>query len=320
MDDNVAILLKDSNKIISKLQLLSVFFEDEVIYKIYLRTQVIHRLFENNPELDINKLELFHLQYTTTIVDLLKKIKSTNEKNVSILFDEIQLNKELIDSIDDTVVTERNFNLDKQRQALKINLSLRKLFEVLSDNKDEDPFSKNINAFSARFSADFFYDITYPLFEELTTYNPKEVYRNAYATIQRKLMGTLCKLDFKSEFFCGLTSGHLVIEVYKLTGDERYFLFLPSRDVFLFCDIAKITGIDWTNTLSKKAKLKQELMDKNDQLQTAASITKSAVPDDIKNLIREYYHKIDDVNFLQNISNFDVQANILKSMLNTNSI
>lgn len=320
MDDNVAILLKDSKKIISKLQLLSAFFEDEVIYKIYLRTQIIHKLFENNPELDINKLELFHLQYTTTIVELLRKIKAANERNMSILFDEIQLNKELIDNIEESVFTEKNFNLDKQRQALKINLSLRKLYQILSDNTDEDPFSKNINAFSARFSADFYYDIPWPLFEELTTYNPKDVYRNPYATIQRKLMGVLCKTDFKSEFFCGLTSSHLVVEVYKLTEDDKHFLFLPSRNLFLFCDLSKINGIDWSNTMSKKARLKQEIMDKNDELQSAANITKSAIPAEIKNLMREYHDKIDDVNFLQNISNFDVQANILKSMLNTNSI
>jgi hypothetical protein len=320
MDDNVAILLRDSNKIISKLQLLSVFFEEEVIYKIYLRTQIIHKLFENNPDLDINKLELFHLQYTNTIVELLKKIKTSNERNISILFDEIHINNELIESMEETVFTEKNFNLDKQRQALKINSSLRKLYQVLTDDTDEDPFSKNMNAFSARFSGDFYYDIPWPLFEELTTYNPKDVYRNPHATIQRKLMGVLCKTDFKSEFFCGLASSHLVMEVYKLTEDEKHFLFLPSRNLFLFVDLSEIQGIDWSNTMSKKARLKQELMDKNDQLQSAANITKSAIPDEIRNLIREYYDKIDDVNFLQNISNFDVQANILKSMLNTNSI
>ncbi|SFE27637.1 hypothetical protein SAMN05518672_105134 [Chitinophaga sp. CF118] len=320
MDDNVAILLRDSNKIISKLQLLSVFFEEDVIYKIYLRTQVIHKLFENNPDLDINKLELFHLQYTSTIVELLKKIKASNERNISILLDEIHLNKELIDNIEDSVFTEKNFNLDKQRQALKVNLSLRKLYQILSDNTDEDPFSKNINAFSARFSADFYYDIPWALFEELTTYNPKEVYRNSHATIQRKLMGVLCKTDFKSEFICGLASSHLVLEIYKLLEEDKHFLFLPSRNVFLFCDLSKINGIDWSNTMSKKARLKQELMDKNDQLQSAANITKTTIPDEIKNLIKDYYDKIDDVNFLQNISNFDVQANILKSMLNTNSI
>jgi hypothetical protein len=73
MDDAGKAILNESNKIISKLQLLSVFFGDDIIYKIYLRSQVIHQLFEDNPELDINKLELFHLQFTQTLLDLLRK-------------------------------------------------------------------------------------------------------------------------------------------------------------------------------------------------------------------------------------------------------
>src|SRR5476651_556918 len=96
MDDNRKAILNDSNRIISKLQLLSVFFGDDIIYKIFLRTQVIHQLFDDNAELDINKLELFHLQYTQTLIDLLRKIKKNNEKSILILLDEIQLNKELI--------------------------------------------------------------------------------------------------------------------------------------------------------------------------------------------------------------------------------
>src|SRR5690349_14564643 len=103
MEDNLARILNDSNKTISKLQLLSAFFEEEIIYKIYLRSQVVHKLFETNPELDINKLELFHLQYTATAIELLKKIKTSNERNVSLIFDEIQINKELIDKINDAV-------------------------------------------------------------------------------------------------------------------------------------------------------------------------------------------------------------------------
>jgi hypothetical protein len=60
MDDNP--IIRESTKLLNKLQLLSAFFEDEIVYKIYLRTQVIHRLYTKaNPELDINKLELFHL-------------------------------------------------------------------------------------------------------------------------------------------------------------------------------------------------------------------------------------------------------------------
>ena len=121
MDENRAAVLTNSNRIISKLQLLSVFLGDDIIYKIYLRSQVIHQLFENNTELDINKLDLFHLQFTQTLVDLLRKIKKNNEKSISLLLEEIQLNKELIDKLQSTTYTHNDFRLEQQRQALKVN-------------------------------------------------------------------------------------------------------------------------------------------------------------------------------------------------------
>ncbi|HMG08386.1 MAG TPA: hypothetical protein VK609_07735 [Mucilaginibacter sp.] len=305
---------------LSKLQLLSVFFGDDVIYKIYLRSQVIHKLFETNPELDVNKLDLFHLQFTQSLIDLLRKIKKNNESNISLVFDEIQINKELIDKLNDPFYTEANFNLEKQRQALKVNLSLRKLFQVLSDNLTDNPLSKNINAFSSRFAADFFYTITPELLDELTAYIDKEVYTDEYATIQRKLMGVLCKYDFKTEFYCGLKSGNQIIEVYKFINADRYFLYAPSDSLFVFLDIAKIANIDFSNNLSKKEKLMHELKDKNDKLEGNASAMKSFMPPEIKNLLADDYKKISDINFLENISNIDVQANILKSMLNTDLI
>jgi hypothetical protein len=46
--------------------------------------------------LDINKLELFHVQFTAAVIDLLKKIKKINERNTSLFFEEIRLNKEMI--------------------------------------------------------------------------------------------------------------------------------------------------------------------------------------------------------------------------------
>jgi hypothetical protein len=44
------------------------------------------------------------------------------------------------------------------------------------------------------------------------------------------------------------------------------------------------------------------------------------MPPEIKNLLTDNYKKISDINFLENISNVDVQANILKTMLNTDII
>ncbi len=185
MEENLLHILNESVRSISKLQLLSAFFEDDMIYKIYLRTQVIHQLFENNRELDINKLELFHVQFTETVIDLLRKVKQANEKNVNLLYDELQANRELIEQLNNSVYTESSFNLEKQRQALKINLSLRKLYQELSDDSGDYPFSKNVGAFSARFAQDFFYDISPEVFNRLIVSTPAEVYSNAYAVIQR---------------------------------------------------------------------------------------------------------------------------------------
>ncbi|GAA4324650.1 hypothetical protein GCM10023149_26420 [Mucilaginibacter gynuensis] len=318
MDDNP--IIRESNKILSKLQLLSTFFEDEIVYKIYLRTQVIHKLYDTNPELDVNKLELFHVQFTQPAIDLLRKIKKINENNVSLLFNEIQLNSELIKSIKESDFTENDFNIDKQRQALRINNSLRKLYQLLSDNKQDYPFAKNINAFSARYSEDFFYTISPDLLAGLTDYDPATMYSNANATIQRKLMGRLCKFDFRTEFYCGLKTGNLIIEVYKFIDDDEHFLFYPSRNMFLFADVSKLKGIDLTTDLTRNERIIQELQDKNDQLQSRANITKINIPQEVRSLLADNYKKISDINFLQNIASFDTQANILKTMLNTDML
>ncbi len=320
MDEYLLNILNQSNKVIDKLQMLSAFFDDdEVVYKIYLRTQVIHKLFENNVELDAGKLELFHLQYTTTVLDLLKRIKKNNETNVSLVYDEIQLNDDLIHKMNDGVYTEKNFNLDKQKQSLKINTSLRNLYQVLSTDSSDFPFAKNISSFSARYAKDYFYDIEPDKLNDLIGFEAQKVYINTYATIQKKLMGMLCKYDFKTEFFCGLNAGNLKVEIYKFLHTDKYFLFAPSRNLFLLCDLAKITEIDKENTLSRKAKIIQELQYKNDKLQSTVASLKTFIPLNIKQLIEQSYQKIADTNFLDNLSNADIEANVLKTMLNTNA-
>lgn len=320
MDGHLLKIFQDSIKIISKLQLLAAFFQEEIIYKIYLRSQVIHQMFEQNPELDANNLELFHLQYTASLIELLKKIKRNNEQNVSLLFDEIQLNKELEDQLSSSFYQEKNYHQDQQKQALKINISLRRLYQLLSDNVDEYPFSKNINHFSAHFSAEFYDEVSAELLQDLVHYDPAKVYANAHAIIEKKLLGLLCKYDFKAGFFCGLKAGNAVLEVYRFLETDRYFLFYPVKNMFLFCDFMKIENISQKNSISQKEKIIRELQAKNDQLQSSINVAKVYLPQEIKTLLAENYRKLTDISFMQNISNIDAQANILKTMLNTDMI
>lgn len=317
MDEYLLNVLNESNKIISKLQLLSNFFENETVYKIYLRSQIIHKLFENNNDLDASKLELFHVQFTNSVIDLLKKIKKNNEKNVSVLYDEIQLNKDLITKLNESVYTDKSFNLDKQRQTLKVNTSLRRLYQLLSADSSDFPFSKNMISFSSRYSKDFFYDISPDLLEQFITYENEKVYVHNYATIEKKLLGKLCKYDFKCEFYRGLKAGTIVIEVYKLIDSEIYFSYHPTKNQFLFCDAEKIKALELENTRTHKATIMQDLQYKIDRLEGTIGLSKTHIPNDIETLLSDSYEKISDISFLDNMSNADVQANILKTMLNT---
>lgn len=320
MDENRAGILQDSNKIISKLQLLSAYFGEDIIYRIYLRTQIIHQLFEKSDELDINKLELFHLQFTATMIELLQKIKKANERNVSLLYEEIELNNQLITQIKDVHFTREAFEAGKQKQSLKINNSLRHLYQTLSDGTSDYPFAKNINFFSARFAADFFLNIDADLLARLTQYTVGEVYTHAHAIIQRKLMGLLCKHDFRTVFYCGLKSGTVVVEVYRFLDVDRYFVYYPSRSLFLLCDEAEVQAIGKARPEAGDQTIVEELQNKNDHLQASIQAIKTSMPNDIRVLLGEHYKKISDINFLQNLNAFDAQSNILKTMLNTDII
>ena len=320
MDETRLNILNDSATMIGKLQLLSVFFDEELIYKIYMRSQVIHALFETNPELDINKLELFHLQFTASLRDLLKKIKVSNEKNVSLLYNEISLNKDMMARLNDQIHTEESYNIDKQRQALKVNQSLQKLYQVLSAGSSENPMAKNINSFSSRYAAEYFYTAEPEVFNRLITYTDSNVYTSEHAMIQKKLMGLLCKYEFRIAFHCGLKAGSQVLEIYKFMATDTYFLYFPSNRAFLLCDMATLGGVEWVNNKTKKENMINELHDKNDKLLSGVDAVKTHIPPAILQLLAENYNKIEDINFLSNLSNFDVQANILKTMLNTDII
>ncbi|MGO4878903.1 hypothetical protein ACEN2P_20040 [Pedobacter psychrotolerans] len=317
MDDYRLNILEKSSTEINRLQLLSVFFDEEIIYKIYLRSQVIHQLFANNEELEIDKLDLFHVQFTESVIALLRKIKKSNEKNVSLLYDEISLNEELISRISGSVVNQQNYRLDQQKQSLKINQSLRRLFAVLSDLSTDFPFSKNMLVFSSKYANDFYFDINPDQLARLIDFSTKQVYTNINAVIEKKLMGLLCKHDFRTTFALGLKCGDLVMEVYRFLDTDRYFMFFPSRNLFLFCDVSLLNGIEKENNLSEKARIVQELEYKNDKLKSNAAVLKVAIPAAITALLEDSYMKISDINFLNHLNNFDVQSNILKAMLKT---
>ena len=318
MDDSAKKIFNSSSLIIGKLQLLSVFFEEELVFKIYIRTQVIHRIFENNPELDIHKLDLFHIQFTESIIELLRKIKKNNEKTIMSVRDEMEVNEDLIRKLTMAMREEGNFDHEKEVQAATVSRSIFNLYQNLSDYSKDNPFPKNITEFGSRSAQDHFFKVNEALFIEVLDYDPDSVYKNGYGTIGKKLLGLQCRHEFKNEFICGLKSEGLLAEVYKLNiPEDAYFIFFPAKKIFLDFDFSQLAGTDLSGTVSQKTKIIQDLAENNLELGARIETVKKSIPDEVRALLTDYYNKISGIDFLDLIDDYDIQANILKTMLNT---
>lgn len=320
MTDNRTEILDASDKIIQRLYDLITFFEDQTIMKIYLQSQVIHKLFEENPDMDINKLELYHIQFTSTLIDLLDKIKKKNERIVNSMENEIELNNDMIGKLRQAITQEGGFEAEKLQQAQRITRSIYNLHKALSSQSSEYPYTDNINAFSIKYYKDYFFDADPQLLDSLTSYNHSDAYRNTFGVIDKKLLTALVKESYKVQFCFGIRINNTLMEIYKIQNEESYFSFQPTRNNFLPCDINVFPYKEWESESSKKERLIKELMQKNLQMERDIKFNLRHIDSDINLLLDENLKRITELDFLADLENIDIQANTLRTMIETKMI
>jgi hypothetical protein len=320
MTDPRTEILEESEKTIGKLYELTRFFEDPSIMKIYLQTQVIHKLFEENTDIDINKLELYHIQFTNTLIDLLDKIKRKNERIVGMKDNELKLNNEMIAKLRRAINEEGGFDAEKQKQAERITRAVYTLHKALSSQSAEYPFKDNLNAFSLKFYKEYFYDFESSLLPAITSYKSSDVYKNSFGTIGKTLLNDLMKKMYKVDFFAGAKVGSILMEIYKIKDMDKYMLFIPAKNSFLPCDLSAFPVEEWEDPSSKKEHSIKDLMRKNLELEREIKRYQKLIDDDIKDLLEENYKKITELDFLADLENIDIQANTLRTMLETKMI
>jgi hypothetical protein len=127
-------ILKKSKKRIQKLKLLSKFFDQPNLINIIIKTEIIQSYFTDKSinGLDINKLELFHLQYTDSLIVLLDKIKKQKEANILTVYKEIDANQEYIEKFLRQENEGRNFNTDRKYQNALVSEFLNKIYSNLT--------------------------------------------------------------------------------------------------------------------------------------------------------------------------------------------
>ncbi|KFF73736.1 hypothetical protein HX13_18210 [Chryseobacterium sp. P1-3] len=219
MGDDAATILSQSRRRLTKLKLLANFFEHIDIISIFIKTDIIHNMFQENTALDYNKLELFHLQYTDSLIELLTKIKRQKENDMLAVINEIDINKKYISGFEERKID--SFQTDRKMYSGIFSQHLKKLYKDLTEaiftvNWD------NVLYFHKKYAQEFYRSA---VDESLLTSGSFPAYQYKDYSIERKLLGRLNIHGFKVRFICGYIIGTHEYELFKIFQSDDYFVF-----------------------------------------------------------------------------------------------
>jgi len=314
-----AAIIKDSEKRLNKLKILTNFFDQSQVMAISVRTRVIHDMFAANKELDINKLELFHLQYTDSLLDLLTKLKKNIEQKYLLLINEIQINTDVINSFTNEIKKD-NF-LDRVKTH---NLIMQAFMESLYNDLAFENKVSNLtnlqekNDLSNEMGAEFYRKIKTQEYDQLNAISSKSMYEFFDFKVERKLLGKLNIQKFKFKFLCGFQCNNQFIEIYEFIHCNEYFVFLKEKNEFLNIVLSDFPNVDFSKNNSNKKEMLLQLKRKNVELKNKAERMIKTIPQDVEIVLNDYDQKISSMQFLDDLQNIDEQTNVLRTMLNIN--
>jgi hypothetical protein len=309
-------IIKTSNRKLLVLQLLANFFNHKDLIGVVIRTKIIHNLFQKNKSLDLNKLELFHLQFTDSIIELFQKLKKAKEQQYLLLSDEIHINDEMIVKLK-SEVEKSNFFEASKIHAQNMSLKIRELYEMLVTDKQQNFSWANVTSFSSSAQPKYYREISTNQYQQLTQIDRK-IYKNSNATFEQKLLGRLNILQFKIKFLCGFVCNQKIVEVFEFRDSNDKFIYVENDKSFYFLELENAKGLDLSKNTSNKKQVLLELKAKNDQLQNSLANIKTNLPETVQQVLKDYLDKISSASFNDDLYNVDEQTNILKTMLNIN--
>ncbi len=310
-------IINDSKKKLSTLKIVSNFFNHPDLISIQIRTNVIHNLFENNKNLDIHKLDLFHIQYTNSLIELFQKLKKSKEQKYLLISDEIYINDDFIAKLN-TEMSHVPFVDESREHSRTVAEKIEVLYKLFAEGGNTHFDWSAVTQFVNKRSNEFYRELTEQQYVKLTNHTGKQTYQNTYVTFEKKLLGKLNIQKFKIKFLCGLRYETDEVEVYEFINSNDKFIFITDKKIFYLIDDSHVLGIDLSKNESQKEEVIDKLVNKNLQLKDQLSTVKTSMPKDVENVLESYLEKISDVEFLDDLQNVDEQTNILKAMLNIN--
>ncbi|GAB0155829.1 hypothetical protein CHRYSEOSP005_10910 [Chryseobacterium sp. Alg-005] len=311
MDEEAVSIMSQSKRRLTKLKLLSNFFENVDIISIYIKTDIIHKLFEENKTLDYNKLELFHLQYTDSLIELLNKIKKKKENDLLAVINEININTQYITAFEEKKAD--SFEIDRKLYSGTFSQHLKNIYKDLT----EDKFTVNWNDvlyFHKKYAAEFY---RMEADEEKLKSHSVPSYRYQDYSIERKLLGKLNIQNFKVRFVCGYRINRNEYELFRIFQSDEHFIFnIEEKKMYLIDD--ELSYLDTSENESSQISIINQLRSKNEELEETIHEKKRTLPDDVDSVLKDYLRNLENVDIMSKIFDVNEETNILRAMLNLN--
>jgi hypothetical protein len=312
VNDDAVNILSQSKRRLTKLKLLANFFENADIISIYIKTDVIHNLFQGNKELDYSKLELFHLQYTDSLIELLTKIKRKKENEMLAVINEIDVNNKYISGFEEKRID--GFETDRKMYSSIFSNQLKNLYNDLTEDKFRLNWD-NVLYFHKKYATEFYRS---NVDEELLKYGSFPAYQYMEYQIERKLLGRLNIQSFKVRFVCGYVIAGNEYELFKVFQSDDHFIFdIEGKKMYLM-DPEKMEKIDITPNESNQGTIVNQLKRKNEQLEESMNERKKVLPEQVIGVLQDYIKNLENTDVMSKIFDINEETNILRAMLNLN--
>lgn len=311
MGDDAATILSQSRRRLTKLKLLANFFEHIDIISIFIKTDIIHNMFQENTALDYNKLELFHLQYTDSLIELLTKIKRQKENDMLAVINEIDINKKYISGFEERKID--SFQTDRKMYSGIFSQHLKKLYKDLTEAIFTSNWD-NVLYFHKKYAQEFYRSA---VDESLLTSGSFPAYQYKDYSIERKLLGRLNIHGFKVRFICGYIIGTHEYELFKIFQSDDYFVFsIDEKKLYLFDK--DLNKLDISENQSNQSAIIHQLKQKNELLENSMNERKRTLPAEVEEVLKDYLRNLENIDIMSKIFDFDEETNILRAMLNLN--
>lgn len=312
MNDDAVNIMSQSKRRLTKLKLLANFFENVDIISIYIKTDIIHNLFQENKELDYSKLELFHLQYTDSLIELLTKIKKQKENDMLAVIKEIEVNNKYIANFEEKHTD--GFETERKMYSGIFSNHLKNLYKDLTEDKFRLKWD-SVLYFYKKYASEFYRS---NVDEELLKSGAFPAYQYQDYQIERKLLGRLNIQNFKVRFVCGYSITGNEYELFKIFQSEDHFIFdIEGRKMYLI-DPKKMEKLDTMPNESNLGTIVSQLKSKNEHLDEAMNERKKILPEQVINVLKDYIKNLENTDIMSKIFDINEETNILRAMLNLN--